>query len=168
MTVDDFVRLYDYSYWANGKLFAVVGQLTPAQFIEPVAGSYGSIRNTLVHAMSAEWGWLDRCGGPHRGPALKADDYPTFDSVATTWSAVERHMRGFLANLKDDDLARAVEFTLPGLEQQTMALGTLLQHAAIHGIHHRGQVTLLLRLLGYTPGNVDLLFYGAREAGAGS
>jgi uncharacterized damage-inducible protein DinB len=27
------------------------------------------------------------------------------------------------------------------------------------GVHHRGQVALLLRLLGYPPGNFDILFY---------
>ena len=34
-----------------------------------------------------------------------------------------------------------------------------MHHAAIHGAHHRGQVALLLRILGYTPGNFDILFY---------
>jgi uncharacterized damage-inducible protein DinB len=40
-------------------------------------------------------------------------------------------------------------------------VGALLQHAAVHGVHHRGQVALLLRVLGYAPGNFDLLFYYA-------
>jgi uncharacterized damage-inducible protein DinB len=33
-------------------------QLTPEQFTEQVSGSYGSVRNTLVHIMSTEWGWV--------------------------------------------------------------------------------------------------------------
>ena len=41
-----------------------------------------------------------------------------------------------------------------------------MQHAANHGVHHRGQVALLLRLLGYTPGNVDIIFYYADNPGA--
>jgi uncharacterized damage-inducible protein DinB len=53
MTVADLQRAYDYGYWANAKLFAVVGGLTPEQYTQTVAGSYGSIRNTLVHVMSA-------------------------------------------------------------------------------------------------------------------
>jgi uncharacterized damage-inducible protein DinB len=40
-----------------------------------------------------------------------------------------------------------------------MPLGELMQHAIVHGVHHRGQVALLLRLLGYAPGNFDILFY---------
>ena len=70
MTVKDLEGLYDYGYWANGKLFDVISQLTPEQFAQPVAGSYGSIRNTLAHILSSEAGWLSRCGGPERGPSL--------------------------------------------------------------------------------------------------
>ena len=70
MTVKDLEGLYDYGYWANRKLFDVISQLTPEQFTQPVAGSYGSIRNTMVHILSAECGWLDRCGGPARGARL--------------------------------------------------------------------------------------------------
>jgi uncharacterized damage-inducible protein DinB len=163
MTVKDLERLYDYGYWANGKLFQVASQLTPEQFTQPVAGSYGSIRNTLVHVLSAEWGWLDRCGGPQRGPALKPDDYPTLESVTRTWRTVEGHVREFLSGLKDEDLTRIVEFTNPKGEKRAGVLGALLQHGATHAVHHRGQVALLLRSLGYAPGNFDMLFYDAEK-----
>ena len=68
--------MYDYGYWANRKLVPVLAQLTPEQFTQNVAGSYGSVRNTMVHIMSAEWGWLDRCGGPKRGPIAQAGGLP--------------------------------------------------------------------------------------------
>jgi uncharacterized damage-inducible protein DinB len=166
MTVSDLERLYDYSYWANKKLFQVMSQLTPEQFTRTVAGSYGSIRNTLVHVLSAEWGWLDRCGGPPRGPALKPDDYATMESLVQAWNAVERHVREFLSNLTEDDLIRVVEFTNPRGEKRAGVLGQLLQHGATHGVHHRGQVALLLRSLGYTPGNFDMLIYDAEKRSA--
>jgi uncharacterized damage-inducible protein DinB len=145
-----------------------MSQLTPAQFTQNVTGAYGSIRNTLVHMLSAEWGWLDRCGGLPRGAALKAGDFPTLESVVTTWNMVEKHVRAFLANLKDDDLGRVVEFTLPQVGTRAALLGDLLEHAATHGVHHRGQVALLVRALGYTPGNVDLLIYDAEKHRVGA
>jgi len=167
MTVKDLERLYDYGYWANKKILQVVSRLTPEQFTATGTGSYGSVRNTMVHMLSAEWGWLDRCGGPQRGPALKPEDYPTVESLVETWSRVEGYVREFLSKQKDHDLSRIVEFTNPRGEKRTALLGTLLQHAANHGVHHRGQVALLLRSLGYTPGNVDMLFYDAEKSGAG-
>lgn len=154
----DLQALYDYGYWANGKLLGTVSQLTPEQFTQSVVGSYGSIRNTLVHVLSAESGWLDRCGGPKRGPALVASDYPTVSSLVDRWKQVEGQAREFLATLDDEDLNRPVEFSLGG-PKYVMKVGELLQHGATHGVHHRGQVAVLLRALGQPPGNVDMLVY---------
>jgi uncharacterized damage-inducible protein DinB len=165
MTVKDLEVLYDYSYWANGKLFEVIAQLTPEEFTRPVAGSYGSIRNTMVHVLSAEAGWLDRCGGPKRGPRLNPADFPTVESVMDAWNSVETHVREFLARLKDEDLARKAEYATDRSEKVSMPVGELMQHAAYHGVHHRGQVALLVRLLGHTPGNFDILFYFAEKRG---
>ena len=163
MTVKDLERMYDYGYWANRKLFNVISRLTPEQFTQEVAGSYGSIRNTLVHTLSAEWGWLDRCGGASRGAALKAADYPTVQSLLERWEQVEQHMRDFLATLTDADLGRPIEFAIGSGPKHVMALGDLLHHGANHGVHHRGQVALLLRALGHVPGNFDILLYYAGD-----
>ena len=153
------VRLYDYSYWATAKLLEAVARLTDEEFVRDVGGSYGSIRNTLVHTLSAEWGWLERCGGPPRGPKLQPDAFPTLAKVREAWQGVEAQMRAFLQGLSDADLARPIEFAFPESGTRVLPLAALLQHGAVHGIHHRGQVALLLRLLGHPPGNVDLLFY---------
>ena len=165
MTVKDLEGLFDYGYWANKKLFNVISQFTPEQFTRPVGGSYGSIRSTMVHILSAEWGWLGRCGGPERGPRLDPEDYPTVESVMQTWSKVEGYVREFLSKLKDEDLARNVEYMNDRAEKRSMPLGDLMQHAANHGVHHRGQVALLLRLLGYAPGNLDILLYYSDKRG---
>jgi uncharacterized damage-inducible protein DinB len=165
MTVKDLQGLYEYSYWANRHLFDVISKLTPDEFTQSVGGSFGSIRNTLVHILSAEWGWLSRCGGPDRGPRLNGADYPTLESVTVTWRNVEGYVRDFLANLKEEDITRNAEYLNDAGEKRAMPLGELMQHAAAHGVHHRGQVAMMLRLLGHTPGNFDMLFYYAEKHG---
>jgi uncharacterized damage-inducible protein DinB len=165
MTVKDLEVLYEYGYWANGHLFKVLSQLSPEQFTQSVAGSYGSIRNTLVHMLSAEWGWLDRCGGTARGPALNSADYPALQSVMDRWKQVEGYMRQFLSTLRDPDLDRPIEFALGSGPRHIKRMGQILHHSANHAAHHRGQISLLLRMLGYMPGNFDvLLFYPDLEA----
>jgi uncharacterized damage-inducible protein DinB len=165
MTADDLKTTFDYGYWANRKVLEAISQLTPEEFVQPVAGSFGSVRNTMVHILSAEWGWLARCGGPQRGPQLKAEDYPALESVLEVWNRVEGYVREFLSRLEDEDMPRIIEFELPPGSKRAMALGELMQHGALHGIHHRGQIALLLRLLGKTPGNFDALFYYATRRG---
>ena len=39
----------------------------------------------------------------------------------------------------------------------------ILRHGAIHSVHHRGQVSLLCRMLGHAPGNYDAVFYYAGD-----
>ena len=80
---------------------------------------------------------------------MNPQDYPTVESLVRAWSRVEEHMRGFLAGLKDEDLTRDVEFAIGGGPKHAVPLGDLMQHAAAHAVHHRGQVALLLRALGY-------------------
>lgn len=164
MTVAELDRLYDYAYWANGKLLGAVAELSDEEFTRDVAGSYGSVRNTLVHVLSAEWGWLERCGGLPRGPKLEPKAFPTLSSMREPWARVEAEMRRFLAGLSDADLERPIEFSFPQSGARVLPLGALLQHGAVHGIHHRGQVALLLRLLGHAPGNVDLLVFDLERA----
>ena len=164
MTVEDLKIRYDYGYWANKKLFAVISRIPPEEFTRPVAGGHESIRNTLVHVFSAEWGWLDRCGGrPERGPRLEPANYPSLESLIALWTKVEGYVREFLSKLKDEDLTRVAEFPIPTGETRSLPIGHLLQHATTHGVHHRGQVAMMLRLLGHTPGNFDLLFYYAEK-----
>ena len=166
MTVKDLEALYDYNYWANGRLLQVVSRLTSEEFTRQVAGSYGSVRNTLVHVLSTEWGWLERCGGHQRGARLKSEDYPTFESLNATWTDVEKYVREFLSTLADEDLKREVEYSPDGVARRRMPIGDMLEHSVVHGAHHRGQVSLLLRVLGHTPGNFDLIFYRAEKRGS--
>lgn len=52
--------LYDYNAWANARVLAAAMALTRDQLNAPGDGAYGSVRETLVHTMSAQGGWLAR------------------------------------------------------------------------------------------------------------
>ena len=164
MRVADLELLYDYGYWANRRLLDAISALSNEEFTRDVAGSYGSIRNTLVHVLSAEWGWLDRSGGHARGPKLRPDEFPDLRSIVETWDEVEGYVRQFFDQLQDDDLRRVVEFDFGGAMRGSVCVGEVLHHGAVHASHHRGQVALLLRELGHAPGNFDILFYYAEKA----
>jgi uncharacterized damage-inducible protein DinB len=88
MTIKDLSIMYDYDDWANNRVFEVLSSIPPEEFTRLLGGSYGSIRNTMVHVVSAQAGWLDRCGGPQRGPRLNPEDFPTVVSLRGTYEGV--------------------------------------------------------------------------------
>jgi uncharacterized damage-inducible protein DinB len=163
MTVRDFVTLFDYGYWTNGKLFAAAARLTLEQFAGTVDGRHGSVRNTLVHVLNAERAWLGRFAGLELGPALDPADFQTAGAIAEAWEPVEAGLRAFLATLPDEALAREVGFTVGGTTAMSMPLSRLLQQVVCHSVHHRGQVSLVLRLLGHDPENFDVFLYHAER-----
>ena len=165
MTIKDIEDVYNYSDWANEKLMKVIEGLAPEEFTGRVGGSFESIRTTLVHMLSAEWGWLARCGGPERGPKLEPKAFPTLAAIEAAWGRVQRERREFLSSLKDDDVLRVITFHNDAGEARSLPLGEIMQHAANHNAHHRGQVSMMLRILGHTPGNVDQLFYHGERRG---
>jgi uncharacterized damage-inducible protein DinB len=86
-------------------------------------------------------------------------------SLVEAWSAVEGHMRTYLSTVTDEDLARTIEYTNPRGEKRSGILGSLMQHGATHGVHHRGQVVAAAAGARTAPGNVDLLFYDSERTG---
>jgi uncharacterized damage-inducible protein DinB len=96
---------------------------------------------------------------------LNPQDYPTVESLVQSWIRVEEYVRSFLSGLKDEDLTRDIQFAIGGGPKHSIPLGDLMQHAAVHAVHHRGQIALLLRTLGYGPGNFDLLLYVGEKRG---
>jgi uncharacterized damage-inducible protein DinB len=164
MTIADITGLFDYSYWANRKLFETVVQIKPKELAKTIDGSRGCIRNTLVHLINAEALWLARCRKQTTPALLIPDDFTSGQSLADAWKPVETNMRQFLSTLHDADLDQTIEFSIGG-KTLTSPIGELLQHTANHAAHHRGQVSLLLRLLGYEPALFDLLLYHAQRRG---
>jgi hypothetical protein len=58
MRIEDMRLVYDSNYWANEWLLRAVERASDGQFT--AVAPYGSLRGTLVHAMSAE---LDQSPG---------------------------------------------------------------------------------------------------------
>jgi len=77
----------------------------------------------MVHILSAEAGWLSRCGGPERGPSLDPADFSTVESLIQDWHTVKVQVREFLDTLKNEDLTRNVEFAIGMAEKRSIAIG---------------------------------------------
>jgi uncharacterized damage-inducible protein DinB len=58
MTRDDIQLLYEYDRWANHRVLQAASTLNTEEFTRDLGGSFGFMRDTLVHIVSSERGWL--------------------------------------------------------------------------------------------------------------
>ncbi|HXQ26583.1 MAG TPA: DinB family protein [Candidatus Acidoferrales bacterium] len=167
MDIQDFRTLYQYNSWANHRTLDSCASLTPEQFTRNLGSSFGSVRDTLVHILGAEWIWLERWHGRVPTGLPVAADSPDFESVRRRWTEVERDLTDYIASLTPEDLHRAVQLkTLAGVPH-SQPLWPCLQHLANHSTYHRGQIATLLRQLGAKAVSTDLIgFYREQSAKA--
>src|SRR5436190_1499383 len=151
MNIQEARALINYNYWARDRVLTAVDALSGEQFTTSVTSSFGSIRDTLVHVLSAESLWLSRWKGEVRSGGLVATDFATAASVRKAWLDEEAKMRAFFETVDDGELARVIEYKALNGQPYASPLFQMLQHVVNHGSYHRGQVTTLLRQLGAAP-----------------
>ena len=160
MNKADLLLLYEYNYWANGRIREAAAQLPPALWTAPARVSFGSLRGTLVHTLSTEWLWRMRCQEGDSPTALLAEeDFPTLGAVTQRWDAEETAMRGFLGQLGDADVRRTVRYTNTKGVPYTGILGHLLLHIVNHGTQFRAEAGVVLSEYGHSPGDLDLILF---------
>ena len=147
----DLRTLLDYHYWARDRVLDAAEKLTPDQFTRDLGSSFKSVRDTLVHTLSAEWAWHSRWRGVSPTAHMKADDYPDVPTIRAQWVDLEQNVRGFLADLDEAGITRVIEYKMFSGQSGSTPFWQMLQHMVNHASYHRGQVTTMLRQLGAPP-----------------
>jgi uncharacterized damage-inducible protein DinB len=159
MNRNDIELLYAYNRWANAKVLKAVSALTKEQFTRDLGGSYRSVRDTLVHIMSAEWIWLMRWKGTSSQAMHNPAEFPRMDVVRTKWSQIEREQAEFVKGVTDRSLTEVISYVNTQGETWQYTLAHMMQHLVNHSSYHRGQVSLMLRQLGAEPVPTDFLVF---------
>ncbi len=156
--------MYEYNSWANTRILETASGLSTAQFLEPVARlSHGSLRGTLVHALTAQWIWRNRCQGNSPQSVLPEADFPTLYALRTRWDDETPAMRSYLAGLSDADLGQTIRYTSTKGQAFENTLWHILLHVVNHSTQHRSEAAMLLTEWGRSPGDLDLIVFLREE-----
>jgi uncharacterized damage-inducible protein DinB len=155
MRIQDLLTIYDYNYWATGRILSTCANVTPEQFLAPTAHSYGSLRGTLAHTLDAEYGWRMLCQHNTSTPILDEAAFPTLDALQQRWREEGQAMRDYLAGLSDNDLVGYVRFTTDEGQSRERILWHCLFHVVNHGMQHRSEAAAILTGYGASPGEID-------------
>jgi uncharacterized damage-inducible protein DinB len=162
--MDDLRRLLEYNRWANMRILDAAEPLTEAELKREIPSSFQSVLATLVHAMGAEWLWLERWKGTSPTALPSADALGSVAAVRARWDELWAEQQAFLTGLGAGDRERAVSYRLLSGDADTRPLGELVRHVVNHATYHRGQLVTMLRQLGRTPPSTDYVQW-LREAG---
>jgi uncharacterized damage-inducible protein DinB len=160
MNAMDLLILYDYNYWANGRVLDAAARVTPEQYAAPANLSHGSLRGTLVHSFVAEHVWRLRCQEGVSPTSLPGEaDFPTLDLLRERWQEEEAAMRQYIASLTEDRLQEMVHYTTTKGAPYSNRLWNLLVHVVNHGTQSRAEAGLALASYGCSPGDLDMVLY---------
>jgi uncharacterized damage-inducible protein DinB len=101
----------------------------------------------MLHIGDAEDGWFRRVISQEidEWPDFDLDYYPTTESIKTKLNEIHDRTEMLLGSLELDDLDRVIQS--PWSEHR-FTLGWIIWHVLEHEIHHRGELSLILGMLG--------------------
>jgi uncharacterized damage-inducible protein DinB len=147
--------LLEHNYAVRKTLLSTIRDLDSSDFTKNVGVGQGSIRNILVHLANTEAYWISLLEGVE-SEWLKYEDFEEVSSLIEPWEEIEGRTQEFLRNLDVKNLqhVKSVRWA-----NRTVSFTTAkaLVHMATHETHHRGLLVGLLRQLGYTPPDVNML-----------
>lgn len=159
MNQADIAELFRYNRWAWSHVLAKAAQVTPDQYAALAPVPHGSLRGTLVHALSADITWRSRCEGISPTRPLNELDLPTIEGLQKRWEAESQAFAGLVARLSDADLEATLHYkTTKGVPMDDV-LWHVLAHVLNHGTQHRSEAAMLLTTFGYSPGDLDLIVF---------
>jgi len=162
--MDELRRLFDYNRWATLRLLDALEELTAEELTRDSRSSFPSALATLVHALGAEWVWLERWKGTSPTALPDASALGSVTAVRARWQELWEDQQAFLVALDDDDATRPVSYRLFNGDSDARPLGELMRHVVNHATYHRGQLVTMLRQLGRTPPSTDYIRW-LREVG---
>ena len=138
-------ELFDHWDEVRAGLVAALEKLADTQLDFTPCPGLRSLREAVVHIAGTEDGWLRfymaNCW--HENPP-KAADYPTVDSLKGLLA--ETHARTLVQFAQDADGLMEKVCTLPWGAHAKMSWA--VWHVLEHEIHHRGELFLMLGLMG--------------------
>jgi uncharacterized damage-inducible protein DinB len=161
--------LYEYACWATGMLLDKSEALTTEQFEAPNGYSWGSIRGTFAHILSAQDVWQQRM--VHGVSPTSLRDFSEVQTIAefrTAYAGMEHDWRVFLADLSKERLAADVFWKNTRGKEASLPLWQVLTHVVNHSTQHNAELAQMLTEAGHSPGDIDLLYWSVRQKRAAS
>ena len=144
-----------YSAWATRRVVDSVTTLSHEELSRGLGSSYGGVRGSLEHIYQADAIWFDRLMGAPTSDLSKYVPSANFSE----WLALLDGYVKWAEGLAPADWDRIVSYRNVKGEGFQSPVWQIVLHVVNHASYHRGQITTMLRQVGRTPIETDLIMY---------
>jgi uncharacterized damage-inducible protein DinB len=144
------LRLLRYNAWANALFISLLESLSEEQADAEIVSSFSSVRKTVHHLWGAEDIWLQRLQHQENPVWRVAQFEGSFAEALAQWAQTSQALIQFAEGLSEEVFPQRFGSTNLQGQPTNDAFGEVLEHIAIHGSYHRGQLVTMLRQLGCT------------------
>ncbi len=148
------LQQYHYHVWSNNRVIERLKELPEEIYTEEVKSVFPSISSALAHIYSVDAMWFSVMAEKSFEETmalveqLKEDTKEkSLDEIAQMFDQLSVEYKAFLDQQQSWDQPRKLDH--PHYGHLDTKLSELVQHVVNHGTYHRGNITAMLRQLGY-------------------
>lgn len=148
----------EYNCWMNQKIYSVCAEIPDQQRKQDLGAFFKSIHSTLNHLLYGDKAWMGRfTNNPFAVTTINQDLYADFDVLRVEREKTDQQILEWSKQLNSEWLSQPFEYTSNvDSKRRVFPTWVLVTHLFNHQTHHRGQVTTLIKQLGYEPGVTDI------------
>ncbi|WP_435168888.1 DinB family protein [Paenibacillus glycanilyticus] len=156
-------EMLNYHFWANQTILGRIKELPPAVLHQEVNSSYPTLSHALNHIYAVDKMWYLVLTGMEMGAALQecmplsGRILETVDEYIQLFAELANQYKEWLGNGLDTEQVITLNNPYAGVRETSLA--EIMLHAANHGSYHRGNVSTMLRQLGYASTMTDYALY---------
>jgi uncharacterized damage-inducible protein DinB len=148
----------EYNCWMNQNLYLVCSEISDEKRKQDLGAFFQSIHGTLNHLLYGDKAWMGRfTDRPFSVTAIGQELYTDFNILRVEREKTDQQILEWSQQLDSEWLSQPFEYTsnVDG-KRRVLPAWVLVTHLFNHQTHHRGQVTTLIKQIGYDPGVTDI------------
>lgn len=166
------LQLYDYNEWANGQMFNRLKELPKDVYGKEIQSVFSSISRVLAHVYLSDLGWIEVFSGKNMEHALTLQEQlkgemesKGLEEMEAKFLKLSERYKLFFSQL--EGLDKPLKIENPNGDIMETSVFEQVPHVVNHGTYHRGNITAMLRQMGYASVPTDYgLYLYLKQSGA--
>ncbi|WP_409344335.1 DinB family protein [Paenibacillus sp. MBLB4367] len=148
------VRMYDFNVWATRTIINRLKELPESVYTREMQSAFTSLSKAISHIYVVERGWLAILSGQDMSEAMKHAEPLQKEMEALSLEQLEAKYECLFEDFKTalaqhEDLDASVTLNNPYAGVRETRLSEMVIQVVNHGTYHRGNITAMLRQMGF-------------------